>query len=79
MRVHPVGLFCYDNSDEFLIDNVSKSCRLTHTHSDAINGAIMQTACVKWALKGSETSRILRIIGRYFHVTQSLHSKQHLI
>ena len=54
MRVHPVGLFCYNNSDQFIIENVQKSAKITHSHSDAINGAIIQAACVMWALQGTK-------------------------
>ena len=53
MRVHPVGLFSYGNSDEFLVENVKRSAKVTHFHSDAVNGAIIQAAAVKYALEGS--------------------------
>ena len=53
MRVHPVGLFCYEKSNESLIENVKKSAKVTHYHPDAVNGAIIQAAAVKYALEGS--------------------------
>ena len=58
MRVHPVGLFSHKASNTSIIENVKKSAKVTHTHMDAINGAVLQTACVSWALQGSNISDI---------------------
>ena len=52
MRVHPVGLWCHEKSDEVIFEEVSKSAKVTHTHADAVNGAILQAAAVSWALQG---------------------------
>ncbi|XP_014261834.1 poly(ADP-ribose) glycohydrolase ARH3-like isoform X2 [Cimex lectularius] len=46
MRIAPVALFCHDNED-LLIDTVTKSAKLTHTHPLGINGAILQALAIK--------------------------------
>jgi len=56
MRVHPIGLLSHNASNTSIIENVKKSAKVTHTHMDAINGAVLQAACVSWALQGSKTS-----------------------
>ena len=50
MRVGPVGLFSSIESDN-IVQNVTKSAKITHAHPDAINGAILQAASVMWALE----------------------------
>ncbi len=52
MRVHPVGLWCYEKSDEAIFEEVTKTAKITHTNPDGVNGAILQTAAVSWALSG---------------------------
>ena len=52
MRVHPIGLLSHNASNTSIIENVKKSAKVTHTHMDAINGAVLQAACVSWALQG---------------------------
>ena len=52
MRVHPVGMYCFEKSNESIIEEVTNSAKVTHTHLDAINGAVLQAACVSWALQG---------------------------
>jgi len=56
MRVHPVGLFSHNASNDTIIESVSKSAKVTHSHMDAVNGAVLQAACVSWALQGSKIS-----------------------
>merc|ERR1719394_665927 len=56
MRVHPVGLFSHESSNDVIIENVMKSAKITHTHMDAVNGAVLQAACVSWALQGLKSS-----------------------
>ena len=56
MRVHPVGMFCFEKSNESIIAEVTKSAKVTHTHPDAINGAILQAACISWALQTHKLS-----------------------
>ena len=58
MRVHAVGIYCYEKSDESITEEVSKSAKVTHTHPEAINGAVIQAACVSWALQGLKGSEI---------------------
>ena len=35
MRVHPVGLFSHEATNDVIIENVMKSAKITHTHMDA--------------------------------------------
>lgn len=58
MRVHPVGMYCYERSDEKIAEEATKSAKVTHTHPEAINGAVLQAACVSWALQGLKGSEI---------------------
>ena len=58
MRVHPVGIYCYQKSNDTIIEEVTKSAKVTHSHADAINGAVLQAACVSWALQGLKLSDI---------------------
>jgi ADP-ribosylglycohydrolase len=39
-----------------LQQNVDKATRITHTHSSAINGAILQCAAVRLALKSNRAT-----------------------
>ena len=50
MRVGPIGLFSSLESDN-IVQNVTKSAKITHAHPDAINGAVLQAASVMWALE----------------------------
>ena len=52
MRVHPIGLLSHNAPNTSIIENVKKSAKVTHSHMDAINGAVLQAACVSWALQG---------------------------
>ena len=56
MRVHPVGMYCFEKSNESIIAEVTNSAKVTHTHPDAINGAILQAACTSWALQAHKLS-----------------------
>ena len=57
MRVGPVGLFSSIESDN-IVQNVTKSAKITHAHPDAINGAILQAASVMWALESIQSKDI---------------------
>ena len=48
----------YEKGNESIIEEVSKSAKVTHTHPDAINGATLQAACVSWALQGHKPSEL---------------------
>ncbi|XP_076294584.1 ADP-ribosylhydrolase ARH3 [Lasioglossum baleicum] len=49
MRVAPIALFCYKDYNS-LVDTVTKATQITHTHTEAINGAILQAAAVHQSL-----------------------------
>ena len=50
VRIIFIGLFSSLESDN-IVQNVTKSAKITHTHPDAINGAVLQAASVMWALE----------------------------
>lgn len=58
MRIHPIGLFSYKTSFSNITENVEKCAKVTHTHLDGVNGAILQAACVSWALEGKSSTDI---------------------
>ena len=60
MRVHPIGLF-FENLDE-VIKNAEISAKITHAHSDGINGAILQSAAVHCALNNLTNEATLKIV-----------------
>ena len=69
MRVHPLGLFCYDKPVDCLAEEVANSAKITHTNADGVNGAVLQAACVAMAAQGLPIDDImdrLLAIGRGF-------------
>lgn len=54
MRVHPIGLFFHANPLSELTENAESSAKITHTHPDAILGAMLQSASVGLALQSSK-------------------------
>uniref|UniRef100_A0A1B6CBF3 ADP-ribosylhydrolase ARH3 n=1 Tax=Clastoptera arizonana TaxID=38151 RepID=A0A1B6CBF3_9HEMI len=49
MRIAPVALFCYNNYND-MISLAKKSTNLTHTHSQGVNGAILQCIAIYLSL-----------------------------
>ncbi|KAG8191421.1 hypothetical protein JTE90_020676 [Oedothorax gibbosus] len=58
MRIAPIALFGCQETDEFLKDAVERCSKVTHTHPDGYNGAILQCFAVHAALK-SDSSKDL--------------------
>lgn len=54
MRVHPVGLFFHASPLPELAEKAELSAKITHTHPDAVLGAMLLSACVGLALKSSK-------------------------
>ena len=75
MRVHPIGLFSHNASNTSIVENVKKSAKVTHTHMDAINGAVLQAACVSWALQGKRLIKLSLIDTRTGVAGNYLHAK----
>ena len=59
MRIAPVALFGSLMSDEQLIDLVTKTSSLTHTHPYGINGAILQSFAIKSAVNMTTNGSII--------------------
>lgn len=59
MRVHPVGLYCHEKSNDVITEEVKRSAHVTHTHPDGVNGAIWQAGMVSWALQGLNVETLL--------------------
>lgn len=51
MRVSPVALYCFNKSDEFLIDLAEKTSMVTHANVIGVNGAILQALAIHQNLK----------------------------
>lgn len=57
MRVAPLALYFHDNH-RAMIRAVSDATRITHTHKNAINGAILQSMAVQQCLKLDPSEKI---------------------
>ncbi|KAK4882575.1 hypothetical protein RN001_005894 [Aquatica leii] len=57
MRVSPLALY-FHNNNEGAIDAVTKATQITHTHKDAINGALLQTMAIQQCLKLDPVEKI---------------------
>lgn len=51
MRISPVALYCFDKSEDFLIDLVEKTSVVTHANAIGVNGAILQALAIHQNLK----------------------------
>lgn len=58
MRISPVALFCYNKSEDFLIELVKKTSVVTHANVVGINGAILQALAIRQTLKMDENEEI---------------------
>lgn len=50
MRVGPIALFCHNKPVDTLVQMVIDSAIITHTHSQGVNGSILQALVVNAAL-----------------------------
>ncbi|KAF5289466.1 hypothetical protein FQR65_LT11839 [Abscondita terminalis] len=57
MRVSPLALYFHNNYDG-MIDAVTKATQITHTHKDAINGALLQSIAIQQCLKLDPVEKI---------------------
>ena len=72
MRVHPIGLF-FPNV-ETVIDKSQTSAKITHSHCDGVNGAVLQAVATHLALKdfsNEETLKILKKMAVNFETVES--------
>lgn len=61
MRISPVALYCFNKSEEFLIDLVKKTSEITHSNVVAINGAVLQALAIHRNLKMDPTQTLDKI------------------
>lgn len=70
MRVAPVALFCHNKSVNELIHMATDSAVITHTHSQGVNGSILQALAVNAALLSNPKEPLDAAT-----LVQSLHAK----
>eukprot|EP01095_Lingulamoeba_sp_RSL-Kostka_P008592 TRINITY_DN2907_c0_g1_i1.p1 TRINITY_DN2907_c0_g1~~TRINITY_DN2907_c0_g1_i1.p1 ORF type:complete len:435 (-),score=145.42 TRINITY_DN2907_c0_g1_i1:108-1412(-) len=51
MRIHPIGIICRDSEPHVLEKAVEITVSSTHTHEEAIDGAIIQAEAIRYLLK----------------------------
>ena len=56
-QVHPIGLF-FPNVED-VVANARESAKITHSHRDGVNGAILQAAATHLALEDVPTEEML--------------------
>ncbi|KAK2149542.1 hypothetical protein LSH36_447g02035 [Paralvinella palmiformis] len=75
MRIAPAALFGYNMADELVNKIVEDISRITHSHRDAINGAILQCSAVLRALKDTtrdlNTTTFLDKLSRKMYLIES--------
>jgi poly(ADP-ribose) glycohydrolase ARH3 len=58
MRVHPVSLFCCNEDSDVVAKSAFDSSLVTHSHPDAVNGAILQAYAVHLALHDTQPPEV---------------------
>lgn len=56
MRISPAALYCFNKSEDFLIDLVKTTSVITHANVIGVNGAILQALAIQQNLKMSSES-----------------------
>ena len=64
MRAHPVALACFKEEEKEVVEQARKVAKITHGHPLGVNGGILQTLAVYYALHSNDSSKILQNIKR---------------
>lgn len=81
MRVAPIALFCHNQSLDDLIKMVVDSAVTTHTHSQGVNGTILQALAVNAALSCDpkqplDTAHFVQMLYNKMHELETTHADE---